>query len=100
MNFMNDKVPEIIDGFTHTEYLTVFTAIIFGYVGAEYFVLTIVSSFVYDDIGNVFIQNVIRGFGVALAIAAAFFNRRVWLHIIFLVIGYFSLIRFFLALPT
>ncbi|TRX52022.1 hypothetical protein FNH22_22890 [Fulvivirga sp. M361] len=30
-------MPDVIKGFTHTEYLIVFIAIIFGYVGAEYF---------------------------------------------------------------
>ena len=33
-----DKMPVSIEGFTHIEYLTVFNAIIFGYVGAEYFI--------------------------------------------------------------
>lgn len=196
---MQDKVPNIIEGFTHTEYLTVFTAIVFGYVGAEYFegwgsiiknrnnikvywqhllwtifaftmfiqnwwgiwprtayinegifffmyslvpififylisavlfpdfksqdevdmkehfynntrwlfslfaiyfVITIISSFVYQDIGNVVVQNIIRAAGVVLAATAAYFNRTAWLHIAFLVIGYAMLIRFFLALPT
>ncbi|WP_040496986.1 hypothetical protein [Fulvivirga imtechensis] len=196
---MFDQVPDIIEGFTHTEYLTVFNAIIFGYVGAEYFqgwgsiirnrkhiqsywqhllwtifafvmfiqnwwgiwprvadinqsifffiysllpiflfylisvilfpdfknqekvvmkeyfygntrwlfalfavyfVLTIISSFVYNDIGNVLVQNIIRGGGVVLAATAAYFNRTVWLHVIFLAIGYYMLIQFFLALPT
>lgn len=196
---MYDKVPDIIEGFTHTEYLTVFSAIIFGYVGAEYFqgwgsiirnrshisaywqhllwtvfafvmfiqnwwgiwprvsdinqsifffiyslvpvflfylisvilfpdfknqaqldmkeyfykntrwlfslfavyfILAIISSFVYHDIGNVLLQNILRGGGVLLAATAAWFNKAVWLHIIFLVIGYIMLIQFFLALPT
>lgn len=30
-------MPDVINGFTHTEYLIVFIAIVFGYVGAEYF---------------------------------------------------------------
>ncbi len=195
-----DRMPNIIEGFTHTEYLTVFSAIIFGYVGAEYFqgwgalirnrrnlkaywqhtlwtifaftlfiqnwwgiwprtkminesifyffyslvpiflfyiisvilfpdfrnstdkttdmrtyfydntrylfglfslyfVFTIISSFVYPDIGNVLMQNLIRGFGVALAAAAAYYNKNKILHSIFLIIGYAALIRFFLALP-
>jgi len=195
-------MPKFIDGFTHTEYLTVFSAIIFGYVGAEYFqgwgalirnrsrikaywqhtlwtifaftmfiqnwwgiwprtrfitlnlfyffyslvpififyivsvilfpdfnkqdksstvsmkdyfysntrwlfgllaiyfLFTISSSFVYEDIGNVFVQNIIRSFGVALAAVAAYFHKNKVLHIIFLIIGYAALIRFFLALPT
>ncbi len=32
-----DQMPEIIKNFSHVEYLTVFNAILFGYVGAEYF---------------------------------------------------------------
>ena len=32
------QMPEVINGFTHAEYLTVFIAIIFGYIGAEYFI--------------------------------------------------------------
>jgi len=67
---------------------------------AIYFVMTIFSSFVYPDIGNVFVQNIIRSLGVGLSIFAAIFNRNKVLHIVFLVIGYISLIRFFLALPT
>lgn len=197
-----DQMPKIIEGFTHTEYLIVFSAIIFGYVGAEYFqgwgallrnrnhikaywqhtlwtifaftlfiqnwwgiwprtklidenifyffyslvpiflfyiisvilfpdfksmdknttidlkeyfysntrylfglfslyfVFTIISSFVYPDIGNVFIQNMIRLFGVLLAAGAAYFHQNKVLHAIFLIIGYAALIRFFIALPS
>ena len=196
-----DKMPKIIEGFTHIEYLTVFMAIIFGYVGAEYFqgwgaliknrrhlkpywqhtawtifafllfiqnwwgvwprtklinesifffiyalvpififylisvilfpdfkskdekytvdmktyfysntkfffglfavyfVFTIVSSFVYPDIGNVFVQNMIRLLGVGLAVGAAYFNQKKIIHYIFLVIAYAAMIQFFLALP-
>lgn len=195
-----DRMPNIIEGFTHTEYLTVFSAIIFGYVGAEYFqgwgglirnrtkvkaywqhtlwtifaftlfiqnwwgiwprtklinenifyflyslvpiflfyiisvvlfpdfkgenkktdlqeyfyentrylfglfslyfVMTIISSFVYPDIGNVLIQNLIRIFGVLLAAGAAYFNQNRILHAVFLIIGYAALFSFFLALPS
>lgn len=192
-------MPEVIDGFTHTEYLTVFVAIIFGYVGAEYFVgwgsmirnrviiriywqhlmwtvfaflvliqnwwgiwprtrvindniyyflyslvpiflfhlisvvlfpnfvqhektdmkeyfyrnsrwffallsayfvSTIISSFVYPDMGNVLIQNIIRSMGVMLALAAAYFDQVKILHYILLIIGYISLAGFFIALPS
>ncbi|MEM9859029.1 MAG: hypothetical protein AAF843_16845 [Bacteroidota bacterium] len=193
------QMPEVINGFTHAEYLTVFIAIIFGYIGAEYFigwgamirnrsmikvnwqhllwtifaflvfiqnwwgiwprtevlthniyyflyallpififhlisvvlfpdfkftikkdmevhfydnsrwffallaiyfVSTIVSSFVYPDIGNVVIQNVIRLAGVILAIAAAYFHQARKLHYTVLIIGYISLAGFFIALPS
>ncbi|MEL7005089.1 MAG: hypothetical protein AAFN93_20470 [Bacteroidota bacterium] len=193
-----EDMPDVINGFTHTEYLTVFSAIIFGYVGSEYFqgwgalirnrriikiswthlawtifsfllfiqnwwgiwprikyineslfyfmyslvpififhiisvilfpnfdkidkldlkeyfydntrwlfsifaiyfVITITSSFVYVDLGNVLIQNIIRSIGVILAASAAYFNRNKTLHLIFLIIGFIALIRFFQALP-
>ncbi|MGK7392647.1 MAG: hypothetical protein ACNS60_19995 [Candidatus Cyclobacteriaceae bacterium M2_1C_046] len=196
---MINEIPQIIDGFTHTEYLVIFLAIIFGYVGAEYFqgwgwmirnrkevknywqhtlwtifafvmfiqnwwgiwprtrlitnnifyffysllpivlfyfisvvlfpetkkegdmemkshfynntrwlfglfsiyfILAIVNSFVYPDIGNVLVQNLIRLFGVLLALAAAYFHKSIVLHVIFLIIGYAALIRFFIALPN
>ena len=193
-------MPEIIKGFTHTEYLIVFIAIVFGYVGAEYFegwgalvknrrkiksywqhllwtnfafitfiqnwwgiwprtefittniyyflfalvpififymvsvilfpdfgsgdkdtedmesyfynntrwffgllaiyfIFTIVNSFVYPDKGNVTVQNLIRFVGVILACTAAYFKNSKTLHIILLIIGYISLILFFIALP-
>lgn len=195
-----DEMPEAIKGFTHTEYLTVFIAIIFAYVGAEYFqgwgalvrnrkkiksywqhllwtvfafitfiqnwwgiwprtefltesiyyflfalvpififhlvsvvlfpdfsrldsgistmkkyfyqntqwffgllaiyfTFTIVGSYVYPDLGNVLVQNIIRAFGVVMALLAAYFNQSRIIHIILLVIGYAALIRFFIALP-
>ena len=192
-------MPEVINDFTHTEYLTVFIAIIFGYVGAEYFmgwgtmirnrsrikiywqhllwtifsfivfiqnwwgiwprtsmltesiyyflyallpififhilsvvlfpnfkgkkkmdlkthfyensrwffallaiyfVTTIISSFVYDDIGNVLIQNLIRIGGVLLALFAAYFSQLKYLHYAMLIIGYLALVGFFIALPS
>lgn len=192
-------MPEVINGFTHTEYLTVFIAIIFGYVGAEYFIgwggmirsrtrikvywqhlmwtifaflvfiqnwwgiwprtalltqsiyyflyalvpififhllsvalfpdfkrkkkldmedhfyrnsrwffalltiyfiTTIISSYVYPDIGNVLLQNFIRFGGVILAASASYFYKSKPLHYIMLGIGYISLVGFFLALPS
>ncbi len=195
-----EGMPKIIEGFTHTEYLTVFSAIIFGYVGAEYFqgwgaiiknrrrvkaywqhtlwtvfaftlfiqnwwgiwprtrlineniyyffyslvpiflfyiisvilfpdfkvnkdkydlkeyfyentrylfglfslyfVFTIISSFVYPDMGNVLVQNLIRGFGVLLAAGAAYFNKNKIVLTTFLMIGYIALFVFFMALPS
>lgn len=192
-------MPEVINGFTHAEYLTVFIAIIFGYVGAEYFIgwgamirnranikvywphlmwtifafivliqnwwgiwprtalltesiyyflyslvpififhilsvalfpdfkgdsklkmeehfyqnsrwffallaiyfsTTIISSFIYADIGNVLAQNLIRSGGVLLALSASYFHQNRWLHYVMLGIGWISLIGFFVALPS
>lgn len=193
-----EQMPDVIKGFTHTEYLTVFSAIIFGYVGSEYFqgwgtlirnrriikvywhhifwtifsfllfiqnwwgiwpriayinesifyfmyslvpififhlisvvlfpdfskrskldmkdyfyqntrwlfsiftiyfIITITSSFVYPDIGDVTVQNIIRSAGIALSVSAAYFHKNKVLHLIFLIIGFLALIRFFQALP-
>ncbi len=193
------QMPSIIDGVTHSEYLTVFNAIIFGYVGSEYFLgwgsmirnrdkvqvywqhllwtifafvlyiqnwwgvwprtaminkslfyfiyslvpififylisvilfpnfnnsdnvnmkehfyrntrwlfalfaiyfaITIFSSFVYADIGDVTLQNGIRTIGILLALGAAYFDKKTLIHIVFLIIGCGSLISFFLVLPT
>lgn len=64
-----------------------------------YYLFTIVSSWVYPDIGDVFTQNLIRGFGVIMALLSAYFNQSKVLHIIMLIIGYGALIAFFIALP-
>jgi hypothetical protein len=194
-------MPEVIHGFTHTEYLTVFIAIIFAYVGAEYFqgwgtlvrnrreiqsywqhilwtffsfltfiqnwwgiwprteyvthsiyyflfslvpvvlfhlisvvlfpdfsrtaahdhdmkvyfylntrwffgllavyfAFTIAASYVYPDLGNVTIQNMIRLFGIILAVLAAYFSQSVIIHVILLIIAYAALLLFFIALPN
>jgi len=193
-----EEMPDVINGFTHTEYLTIFSAIIFGYVGSEYFkgwgvlirnrqiikiswthltwtifsfllfiqnwwgiwprikyinqslfyfmyslvpififhiisvvlfpnfdkidrldlkeyfyentrwlfsifaiyfIITITSSFVYTDLGNVVVQNIIRSVGVLLAVSAAYFNKNRVLHMIFLIIGFVAFIQFFHVLP-
>jgi hypothetical protein len=192
-----EKMPDVIQGFSQVEYLTVFVAIIFGYVGAEYFVgwgtmmrnrkeikeywpqiawtifafllfiqnwygiwprsqfindnifyflytlfpvllfylisvvlfpsfkknttdmkvyfyentrllfsffagyfiLAIISSFVYDDLGNVLVQNAIRLMGVLLSGAAAYYHKNERLHLVFLFIGFMALSAFVFALP-
>ena len=66
---------------------------------AIYFVITITSSYVYPDLGDVTLQNIIRSLGVALSVAAAYFNRSKILHFVFLIIGYLALLKFFNALP-
>jgi hypothetical protein len=194
-----DNMPEVIRGFTHTEYLTVFIAIIFAYVGAEYFqgwgtlvrnrkviksywqhllwtffafatfiqnwwgiwprtqfittgiyffffslvpillfylisvilfpdfnrldqsvtnmkdyfykntrwffsllavyfAFTIAASFIYPDLGDVFVQNLTRGAGIVLALSAAYFHQSQIMHIFLLIVAYAALFRFFIAL--
>jgi len=65
-----------------------------------YFIFTIVGSYVYEDLGNVQLQNTIRLFGVVMSALAAIFDRSKILHVVLLVIGYAALIRFFAGLPT
>lgn len=67
---------------------------------AGYFLLTIVNSFVYPDIGNVLAQNMIRTGGVALCITAIIFKEKKFIHPIFLAIGYVALFLFLRALPS
>ncbi|CAN5466402.1 hypothetical protein BH23BAC1_BH23BAC1_03290 [soil metagenome] len=66
---------------------------------AGYFVLAILSSFVYEDMGNVVIQNLIRLLGVMLSGAAAYFNKNEKLHITLLCISFIALSAFVFALP-
>ncbi|MFN6944599.1 MAG: hypothetical protein ACK4ND_06605 [Cytophagaceae bacterium] len=66
---------------------------------ALYFILAIVSSFVYEDMGNVMVQNIIRALGVSLSLLAAWFHKNEKLHIAFLFIGFIALTLFVFALP-
>lgn len=67
---------------------------------AVYFATTILSSYIYDDKGDVLTQNVIRFAGVLFSLLGAYFNRKVWLHYLFLIIGFFALSLFILAIPS
>lgn len=66
---------------------------------AVYFAMTICSSFVYEDKGNVVAQNALRGFGVVLSVTASWFSKNKKLHYAFLVIGFVALGFFIKALP-
>lgn len=66
---------------------------------AIYFLLTITSSFVYKDAGNVLMQNAIRGLGMLLSLLAAWFHKTAWLHKAFLIIAYGALFAFIMAIP-
>ena len=66
---------------------------------AFYFSLSISSSFVYEDVGNVFGQNLLRLLGVILSITAAIFHKTVWLQYLFLIIGYIGLGVFLFLIP-
>lgn len=64
-----------------------------------YLVLAILNSIVYPDIGNVFLQTLIRVFGLILCLLAVIFRKVKSVHIIFLVIGYLAVLVFLFALP-
>ena len=67
---------------------------------AGYLALTIINSFVYPDLGNVLIQNLIRMGGIALCLLAIVFQKKKFVHPIFLIIGYVALYIFLEALPS
>lgn len=66
---------------------------------ALYFTLTISSSFVYTDRGDIIAQNILRSCGVVFALTIAYFHKITWLQIIFALIGYIGLFQFIAAIP-
>lgn len=66
---------------------------------AVYLCFSISSSFVYVDRGDVLAQNIMRLGGIVLCLSAAYFDKVKWLHIIFLSIGFGTLIEFIFKIP-
>ena len=66
---------------------------------AIYFLFTIVSSYIYNDIGNVLFQNILRGFGLVLSLLAAHYKDKIQFHYGFAILFFFALFQFLLALP-
>ena len=66
---------------------------------AIYLFSTILGSYVYDDKGNVLVQNLIRLSGVILCLLCAYFKKKQWLHYLFLFTGYSGLILFLTQIP-
>lgn len=66
---------------------------------AVYFSFTIAASFVYEDSGNILIQNSVRSFAIILSIIGAYWYDKKGLHYLFLAIGFAGLIQFILAIP-
>jgi hypothetical protein len=64
-----------------------------------YLLLAILNSVVYPDIGNVFLQSLIRLFGLVLCLLAIVFHKIKSVRIIFLIIGYLAVLVFLFALP-
>lgn len=67
---------------------------------AGYFTLTIISSFIYDDKGNVLVQNLIRSGGIILAIIASIYNTVKWIQYGFVTLGFIGIAIFILSIPT
>lgn len=68
---------------------------------AFYFIFTIVASFVYyNDPGNKISQNIIRTLGVVLSLLAAYYPKKTWLHISFLIFGLVGLLIFIFSIPN
>jgi uncharacterized membrane protein YuzA (DUF378 family) len=61
--------------------------------------VTICSSFVYDDKGDVFKQNFIRVGALVFSLFCAYFDQKAVLHYIFLIIGFAGLIQFLVFIP-
>ncbi len=51
---------------------------------ATYFAFTILSSFIYPDVGDIQTQNIIRGVGVLLSCVAAVYHKNTIIHNTFL----------------
>lgn len=66
---------------------------------AIYFLMTIISSQVYVDVGDVVKQNILRSVGLVLSILGAIYNRVIWFHLFLLAFGFGGLIVFILAIP-
>lgn len=67
---------------------------------AIYFALTISSSLVYVDKGNIVHQNILRFGGMLFCILIAYFNKIKWLQILYVTLSYAALIKFILSIPT
>ena len=64
-----------------------------------YLLSTILGSYIYDDQGNVMMQNVIRFLGIILAMVTMYFRHVKWMNIVFLVINFLGLAQFILFIP-
>ncbi len=64
-----------------------------------YFLVAISSSFVYEDLGDVFKQNIIRGGGLLFSLSCAYWNKNALLHYIFLAVSFAGLAQFLMFIP-
>lgn len=93
--FPNNEKDNVIDYKNYYESNVRLLFILYGI----YFLLTISSSFVYVDKGNIVIQNTLRAFGVLFSFTIAYFHKIKWIQIAFAIISYLALFQFILAIP-
>lgn len=95
--FPQMKIGDQVDFRKHYAKNSRILFIIFG----SYLVFTIVGSFVYldKDKGDIFTQNLIRVVGIVLCVLSAVFDKKTWIHYIFLVLNFVGLILFILSIP-
>lgn len=67
---------------------------------AIYLIFTIIGSYIYQDVGNVTVQNILRSIAVILCVLSAIFKHKTWLHSIFLILFSIGLIVFIIQLPV
>ena len=72
---------------------------VFFIIYSLYFLVAIGGSFVYEDLGDVFKQNIVRGGGFILSLCCAYFNKNAILHYLFLAISFAGLAQFLLLIP-
>lgn len=93
--FPNIKEGKFVDFKDYYEKNARMLFILFG----VYFILTITSTYIYVDSGDVLLQNILRGGAALLSFTAAYFNNKKVLQIVFLVLGFVGLAKFVMAIP-
>lgn len=93
--FPNIKEGKFVDFKVYYEKNARMLFILFG----VYFVLTISSSYIYVDSGDVLMQNIMRGGAAIFSFIAAYFNNKKILQALFLILGFAGLINFILSIP-
>lgn len=66
---------------------------------AGYFLLTIISSYIYDDLGNVLLQNIIRFGGIVLAVLATIYHKNKVFQYVLVGAGFLGTGAFILSIP-
>jgi hypothetical protein len=66
-----------------------------------YLIFTIIGASVYQEVdrGDVFKQNAIRIAGILLCAFSAYYSKKKWLHVIFLILNFIGILIFTLQIP-